>query len=212
MKKQELVIHCLGASNTRSSICGKDGDRFLYTQELNYPALLQQKLGCTVRNYGVGGANIARQEGRQDSYVERYPMMEEGANVVLVQGTGNDVALGVSLGTLSDTVDTTYYGALNTLVDGLYAKYPRAFILLITGMTREKDRERYEQYTAAMLEVARLKAVPVLDMYHHGLMNPCIPAIKALRMPDGAHMTLAGLELYTAQIIGFLRQVGALGD
>ena len=76
----------------------------------------------------------------------------------------------------------------------------------------EKDRERYEQYTAAMLEVARLKAVPVLDMYHHGLMNPCIPAIKALRMPDGAHMTLAGLELYTAQIIGFLRQVGALGD
>ena len=43
-------------------------------------------------------------------------------------------------------------------------------------------------------------------------MNPCIPAIKALRMPDGAHMTLEGLELYTAQIIGFLRQVGALGD
>ena len=157
MKKQELVIHCLGASNTRSSICGKDGDRFLYTQEVNYPALLQQKLGCTVRNYGVGGANIARQVGRQDSYVERYPLMEEGANVVLVQGTGNDVALGVPLGTLSDTVDTTYYGALNTLVDGLYAKYTRAFILLITGMTREKDRERYEQYTAAMLEVARLK-------------------------------------------------------
>ncbi len=51
MKKQELVIHCLGASNTRSSICGKDGDRFLYTQEVNYPALLQQKLGCTVRNF-----------------------------------------------------------------------------------------------------------------------------------------------------------------
>ena len=45
--------------------------------------------------------------------------------------------------------------------------------------------------------------MPVLDMYHHGLMNPCIPAIKALRMPDGAHMTLEGLELYTAQIIGF---------
>lgn len=80
------------------------------------------------------------------------------------------------------------------------------------GNDQGKGRERYEQYTAAMLEVARLKAVPVLDMYHHGLMNPCIPAIKALRMPDGAHMTLAGLELYTAQIIGFLRQVGALGD
>lgn len=98
MKKQELVIHCLGASNTRSSICGKDGDRFLYTQEVNYPALLQQKLGCTVRNYGVGGANIARQVGRQDSYVERYPLMEEGANVVLVQGTGQRCGVGGALG------------------------------------------------------------------------------------------------------------------
>ena len=51
MKKQELVIHCLGASNTRRSICGTDGDRFLYTQEVNYPALLQQKLGCTCLLY-----------------------------------------------------------------------------------------------------------------------------------------------------------------
>ena len=108
MKKQELVIHCLGASNTRSSICGKDGDRFLYTQEVNYPALLQQKLGCTVRNYGVGGANIARQEGRQDSYVERYPLMEEGANGVRVEGTGNGGGLGEAFGSLSDTVETSY--------------------------------------------------------------------------------------------------------
>lgn len=212
MKRRQLVIHCLGASNTQSSICGRDGERFLYTQEINYPALLQKKLDCTVRNYGVGGCNIARQEGRQDSYVERYPLMEDGADVVLVQGTGNDVALGVPLGTLEDTVDTTYYGALKALVDGLYDKYPRAFILLITGMTREKDRERYEQYTQAMLDVARLKAVPVLDMYHHGMMNPQIPAIKERRIADGTHMTPEGLELYTAQVIGFLRQVGALED
>lgn len=212
MERRQLVIHCLGASNTRSSICGRDGERFLYTQEINYPALLQKKLGCTVRNYGVGGCNIARQEGRKDSYVERYPLMEDDADVVLVQGTGNDVALGVPLGTLEDTVDTTYYGALKALVDGLYDKYPRAFILLITGMTREKDRERYEQYTQAMLDVARLKAVPVLDMYHHGMMNPQIPAIKERRIADGAHMTPEGLELYTAQVIGFLRQVGALED
>ncbi len=86
MKRRQLVIHCLGASNTQSSICGRDGERFLYTQEINYPALLQKKLDCTVRNCGVGGCNIARQEGRQDSYVERYPLMEDGADVVLVQG------------------------------------------------------------------------------------------------------------------------------
>ena len=136
--------------------------------------------------------------------------MEEGANVVLVQGTGNDVALGVPLGTLSDTVDTTYYGALNTLVDGLQVSpclYPFDY-----GNDQGKGPGAVRAVYRCHAGGGALRRRCVLDMYHHGLMNPCIPAIKALRMPDGAHMTLEGLELYTAQIIGFLRQVGALGD
>ena len=84
--KNDFIINCLGASNT-AIVKTLENER---VYEVNYPVILGLLLQKTVRNYGVPGCNIARSESRADSYVERAPKMEKDADLILLQGFGND--------------------------------------------------------------------------------------------------------------------------
>ena len=71
MNIKELKINCLGASNTKVTVAlDAEGNKVVH-RDVNYPSLLAARLGCTVRNYGVSGTNIAVSDGREDSYFER---------------------------------------------------------------------------------------------------------------------------------------------
>ena len=91
MNTENIIINCLGASNTQILIDNEG----IKTKEINPPVLLGLRLRCTTRNYGKSGTNIAKQEGREDSYFERTPKMEHGADVIIVHGDGTQQALGL---------------------------------------------------------------------------------------------------------------------
>ena len=49
--------------------------------------------------------------------------MADDADIITVMGGTNDVRLGVPLGKMEDRTPNTFYGALHTLMQGLYTKY-----------------------------------------------------------------------------------------
>ena len=126
----------------------------------------------------------------------RYAEMPDDADIITVMGGTNDVRCGVPLGKMSDRCNTTFYGALHTLLQGLYTKYigdaepsvgAKRKIVILTPIklldaekshlpnTPENNAEalfKWESWINAIKEVAAFYSLPVLDMHNLSGINP----------------------------------------
>ena len=187
MNTEKLTINCLGASNTRILIDNEG----IKTKEINYPVLLGLRLRCTTRNYGVSGTNIAKQEGREDSYFERAPMMEHGADIIIVQGGGNDCNHCIPLGELDSTDPYTYCGALRSLIRLIKNDYPESKLIISDSMRKKKEPQKrsddlkHLDFHNAFVAVCRSEDIEPLNFHDDPALDPFDPE----SMPDGTHMS-----------------------
>ncbi len=208
------IIHVLGDSITQG--CGVSGEKYIYH------AVLGRAVGAkTVRNYGISGTRIARQQGPDmfescwTAFADRYHEMENDADLVLVFGGTNDYGHGnAPFGTMEDRTPETFCGACHLLFRGLVEKYPQAKIVVMTPMQREGGGQpsafRPEgrpllDYVDAIAEIAGVYSLPVLDLYRTAGICPDIPAQKELFCPDGLHPNDAGAARIAERLEAFLR-------
>lgn len=161
----------------------------------SYAKLAAQKLGMSFVNYGTSGSTLANVSGRSPMCT-RYTNMPDDADVITIMGGTNDVRNGVPLGTMADRTDTTYYGALHVLMQGLYTKYiagvktttgKRKKIIVLTPIklldssksalentieNNAKALHNWEEWIKAVKEVAAFYSFPCLDMYNLSGINP----------------------------------------
>ncbi len=101
----------------------------------------------------------------------RYADMADGADYVVVIGGANDKRLNVPLGDDDSTDISTFCGALNTLISGLTAKYPRAKILFMTNYNRWPSKNKPGlsdiDYVLAMERVCKRFALPCFNNYYN---------------------------------------------
>lgn len=164
-----LKMNCLGDSITYGYIPDSGAQ-----MQNPYPSILKDLLGLAgCRNYGISGSTLAVNSGNYQPMCTRYASMSDDADIVLVFGGTNDYGRAVytpTLGTINDSVNTTVYGALNILCDGLITKYPKAFIFLCTPLKRaDKTGANGGGYTLedvanAIREVGLKFGIPVLDL------------------------------------------------
>lgn len=178
-----------------------------------YPNLLKTILGLTtITNYGIGGSTISNVSGVAvdvDPYpmVDRYTSMDSDASIVVLFGGTNDYGRGINpdsnvpgssamhplLGTISSTDKTTFYGALNVLLEGLIAKYPSALIVGVLPLHRYRDdflntrSLKLVDYVNAERAAYEKYGIPVLDLYAGGSFYPTNAAHKTAWAPDGLH-------------------------
>lgn len=181
-----MTINCLGASNTRILI----DDEGKKARDINYPVMLGLRLRCEIRNYGVSGTNIALQEGRNDSYLERAPLMEQGADIIIVQGGGNDANHGIPLGEPDSTDPYTYCGALRSLIRLIRTEFPSSRLIISAAMRRKKPKARPDglgwiEFHNAFVSVARSEGIEPIDFWQDPLLDPDKPE----SLPDGVHMS-----------------------
>lgn len=184
---------------------------------------IAQWTGATCIGYGISGTRIALQHDCKDDpfaeqhFSSRLEQMEDDLDVIVVFGGTNDFGHGdAPLGTIHDTDGTTFYGALHVLIRQLLEKYPAAELVFMTPLHRLADtdctynewRQRrqanLERYVDAILEVAAVYGVPVLDLYRTAGMNPVIPALKERYMPDGLHPNDTGHARIAQRLLGLL--------
>lgn len=181
--------------------------------------------GALCRNYGISGTRIARKlhpVGPVDydlDFCMRVDTMDADADAVVVFGGTNDFGHGdAPMGVMSDRTPETFYGALHTLYSSLLCRYPRARIIVLTPLHRcaedfsvEKqpgvENLPLKRYVEAIREVAEYYALPVLDLYAMSGMQPNVPVIKEMYLPDGLHPNDAGHRRLAELIVGFLKQI-----
>lgn len=107
----------------------------------NFWQLIAAKYGCTINNYALSGTCIAYDSVRDpqfgDCFARRYVNMTNDADIVLIIGGTNDY--NCPRGNWTDAVDTTFFGALNILLDGLCDKYPGKLIIFLTMPQQQNE-------------------------------------------------------------------------
>lgn len=127
----DITISCLGDSLTYAT---KISD--------SYPKTLQQQLGAKMcYNYGIGGSTCGvvtecechpDYPGRHLPMCQRYKQIKSESDIIIVMCGVNDAAY-VPLGTIDDTINTTFYGAMNILCKGLLDRYKDSYVFFMTS-------------------------------------------------------------------------------
>ena len=136
--------------------------------------MMARRNEMTLYNYGINGCTIAVQHAEErpfKSMCERYVDMEDGADYVVVLGGANDRRLNILIGEDTSTDPDTFCGALNVLIEGLTAKYPKARILFMTNYNRYPSKSKIGlsdiDYVEAMKRVCGRWSIPCFDNYHN---------------------------------------------
>ena len=136
--------------------------------------MLAAKHHMTLHNYGQNGNTLSVQseeEQKLPAMCVRYADMEDGADYVVIMGGANDKRLNVPIGPDDSDDPTTFCGALNVLIRGVTAKYPRARVLFMTNYNRWPSKNKLGlsdiDYVEAMERVCRRYALPCFNNYYN---------------------------------------------
>ena len=145
--------------------------------------MLAKKHEMTLYNYGQNGNTLAAQSVEEQPLPPmcvRYADMADGADYVVVLGGANDKRLSVPIGDDNSEDINTFCGAMNVLILGLTAKYPKARILFMTNYNRwpSKNKLGYSDidYVNAMERICRKYSMPCFNNYKECGISFQIPA------------------------------------
>ncbi|MBO7214245.1 MAG: SGNH/GDSL hydrolase family protein [Clostridia bacterium] len=166
----KLSIACLGDSLTLGQGI-----------EFSYPVNLFLNYGIyNVTNYGVGWSTCAVVENctchnaynAHNAMCLRYDQISTNTDVIAVMCGVNDSAL-VPLGTINDTQNTTFYGALNSLCSNLKTNYTKSYVFFMTSFhydiseeVRQDGTMRKDYYETAVKQVCQKYGIDVFDTYN----------------------------------------------
>lgn len=222
MKLEGLKINFLGDSITQG--VGASSAETVYHAVLKKEAKLAQ-----ARNYGISGTRFALQKGTEwrpkdefvdvNSFSERFAMMDDDADVVVVFGGTNDYGHGdAPIGGFTDRTPDTFYGACHYLFSGLIKKYLGKQIVIMTPLHRVDEFRNngsgkpwgsatLREYVNIIREVAEYYSLPVLDLYASSGMQPEVLEIKENFIPDGLHPNDNGNAVIARKLKIFLENL-----
>ena len=189
-----------------------------------YVNVFKRKSGAEVFNFGISGTRIAEQSkpspepSFDETFERRAKKMPKEADVVVVFGGTNDFGHGdAAFGCFEDRSLYTFFGALHSLCRMLIEKYPSSHIVFMTPLHRLSENATVNEYgiackalrsyVEAIREVCEYYSVPVLDLYATSGMQPSVPIIREMYMPDGLHPSDAGAEKIADMLVAYLSKV-----
>ncbi len=180
-----------------------------------YTNLIDADERYLARNYGINGTTIAdtsHSSFAHNSFTKRYTEIDTDSDVIFVFGGTNDygssAGQGVTLGTIEDTTISTFYGALDVLINGLKTNYPDAKLCFITPIERHNSAWGYpsgetnefgytlQDYRDAIIYKCNQYGIDCLDMSNVDFPDEYFS--------DGLHPTATGHEFLADYIFNYL--------
>ena len=179
-----------------------------------YHDWVKEILGLSkVNNYGKSGSTIAKNATTGNTAMcVRYASMDDNADLICVMGGVNDTWLNSQLGNFGDTDPLTFYGAMETLCDGLLTKYCGKTIIFITPTEQNNDSCNSTNKTGytptdfanAMKRVCAKYSIPVFDANTCSGIYPLNKANGALYTTDKLHLNNKGQEILGKKLSKFI--------
>ena len=179
-----------------------------------YHDWVKEILGLSkVNNYGISGSTIAKNSAiGNNAMCQRYANMDNNAELICVMGGVNDRWLNSQLGNFGDTDPITFYGAMETLCDGLLTKYCGKTIIFITPTeqnsvncnTANKTGYTVADFANAMKRVCAKYSIPVFDANTCSGIYPINQANGTLYTTDKLHLNNKGHEILGIKLSKFI--------
>lgn len=168
-----------------------------------YYNILKDILGFSqMTGMGVAGSCVSAKSNYGSSnspLINRWQSIPDRDLITIYMGT-NDYGHNTPLGTIADTTDISFYGALNVIIPGILTAHPNSRLVWITPTHRDGFGSGFthdwvangagktlKDYVDAIKEVCERYSVPVIDLFSISGLEPVIPGIKSTYMPDGLH-------------------------
>lgn len=180
-----------------------------------YMQFIAERTGITYTNYGHSDTAIAkRSESSTTDMWTRYATMSDDADIITVFGGTNDHGNGITIGEWGDTTETTLYGAMKILCEGLINKYMGKRIGFITPLPKYVNSvdysypsESFKPYIDCIKDVCARYSIPVLDLYTGSGIAPSLASVRTAMITDGLHPNIVGHELISWKIQRFLERI-----
>jgi lysophospholipase L1-like esterase len=184
----------------------------------SWTAYLPELIGfSTINNYGANGSTITNIDS--NSMLARYPSMGS-ADLICVWGGINDFHYAdvapYTFGTMDSRDETSFYGALHTLIVGLINKYPTSNIMFMTPMKNGDFAGKpfwyqtnglgktLKDYRNAIIDVCDYYSIPVLDMYSRGGITTMVASQSTALLKDTLHPNKVGNVKISTSIAHFM--------
>lgn len=163
-----------------------------------------------LNNISVSGSTITNTGA--DSMVLIYDTIDSDADLISIFGGTNDFGNDVTIGTSTDVVDTTFWGAYRIIIEGLLTSHGSAGLFLYTipkrnylsGGLINGNGDSVEDFNFVIRSLASEYSLPVVDLYNEW-------GVSALNMldftTDNLHPNEAGhlrISKLTNQVISKL--------
>lgn len=134
--------------------------------------------------------------------------------VVIFAGT-NDFGHSTPLGTISDTSDVSFYGAVISCINQIITSNPDVRLAIMTPLHRSGTTHKAENvtndvgkvlkdYVNALREICELYSIPIIDTYSIYGLNPSISTVYNNYITDGLHPNAEGHRLLAERIKPYL--------
>lgn len=178
----------------------------------NYVDLIAEQTGVDAINYGKSGSGYKAREAQSEAFYQVALNVASDLDVVTIFGSGNDqnwVTL-EQIGNARDTGTDTLCGCMNTAIDNLISVNP----LIRIGLVTPSPWKNYPPdsttatwmkiYAERIVEVAALRGIPCLDLYHDSNLRPWNADCLAALYIDNTHPNTEGHKRIASQIKAFL--------
>lgn len=155
---------------------------------------------------GAWTADTSLSQACRTPLIDRYQFMSNSADIICVAAGTNDFQYNWtdigSISAMGSTFDkTTFYGALQFLIEGLISKYPGKTIIFCTPIKRAQTttngdgdgngdyglptsknakNKSLKEYGEIIKEVCDLYSLPVIDLYSTSGLNPALASQSSL--------------------------------
>lgn len=159
-----------------------------------YPSIIQNNTNCNSINYGISGNSIAKAgtnaqpNAQENPMCIRYDQMDNDLDYILVFGGTNDYAYQIPLGEETSNDIETFYGGLNTLIEGLIEKYPGKPLLFLTPLYRTLSYEsgyKFMQYVDAIKNRCAYYSIPCFNLTDNSTIKSLIDTINNMYYVNG---------------------------
>ena len=168
-------------------VFGDSLTEYNYRAKYHYFDYVANELSLNIINLGASSTGY-KEDGVGEAFYKRIEknIKDIDFDIFTIFGSFNDLGKGYILGQPTDSTSDTICGCINLTIETFRKVKPLKKIALVTP-TIWRDgvyygayvvtRKDLDNYVEALLQIAKIKRIPILDLYHNSGLDPNIDEV-----------------------------------
>ena len=174
--------------NITWAVFGDSITEYNFRAKYHYFDYVAKDLSLNIINLGVSGTGYKEKEAKGIAFYQRIEndIKDIDFDIFTIFGSFNDLGKGFTLGNITDTTSDTICGCMNMVIDIFRRVKPLNKIALVTPTIwrdgayfgkHNVTRQDLDNYVEALLQIAKVRRIPILDLYHNSGLDPNIDSV-----------------------------------